>query len=80
MAANTIDIKDELIVGKMIACPERYKSMIDGTYYVSIRDGKLTIHLGLCSFNITSKVISKICEKRTVTYILEDNRNFTFCI
>jgi hypothetical protein len=80
MVANTINIKDELIVGKLVACPEECKSLVNGTYHVSIKDGHLAIHLGLCSFKMKPKVISKICEKQTVTYILEDNRNLTLRI
>lgn len=80
MVANTMSIKDEMIVGKMIACPEEYKSLVNGTYCVSITDGNLSIHLGRCSINMTSKVLSKIRERRTVTYILKDNRKLTFRI
>jgi hypothetical protein len=80
MVANTISVKDEMVVGKLIACPEEYKSLVDGIYCISITDGNLSIHLGRCSINMTSKVISKIRVKRTVTYILEDNRTLTLRI
>lgn len=77
MVANTINVVNETFYKKMIGASDEFKSLINGTYHVSIIDGIMFIHIGP-KFRMHSNVIGRIFENRTVTYILEDNKKITF--
>ena len=80
MVANNLKISDENILGKMIKGPLELKNLINGCYKVSLINEELTIQIGKTQLKLKEKVTSKVCQNRTVTYILGGNKKLTFLV